>query len=154
MLTWLMNVAGHNPNLALTGCNDSRAIGPNQPRFFSMHERCDTHHVHHRNSFRDANYEFNSGINRFQNRIGSRRSRDENHRCVATSFLSRFPNRVEYRYFLLEHLAALPRGNACDHVRAVVHALSRVKRARAARNSLHDQPRPLINENRHGRNDE
>jgi hypothetical protein len=51
-------------------------------------------------------------------------------------------------------LPALPGCHACDHIRAVVYALPRVKRARAARNSLHNEPRVLINQDRHLRNDE
>ena len=118
-----------------------------------MHERFDTHHVHHRYSFRDANDELNAGIDRFENRIGSRWSGHENHRGVARSFLPRFPDRIEYRHLAIEHLTAFTRRHSGDNIRAVLHALPRMKRAGAARNSLHREARVLIDKNRHGRND-
>ena len=144
-----MNVAGHNSNFALPGCDDARTIRPNQARFLSAQERFHPHHVHHWNSFRDANYQLDSGIDRFKDRIRSSRRRHEHHRRVASGFLSRFANRVEYRHFPIEHLAALSGRDAGNHVGAVVDALPGVKRTRAARNALHNESRVLINQNRH-----
>jgi len=63
--------------------------------------------------------------------------------------LSRFPNRVEHRHFAIEHLAAFARRHARDHIRAIFDTLARVKRAGAAGDSLHEQPRVLIDQNRH-----
>src|SRR5207253_9818803 len=66
-IAWLVNVAGHDPNLASTRCDNPWAIRPDQPRFFTVDERFDAHHVHHRYSFRDANDQLNAGIDRFEN---------------------------------------------------------------------------------------
>jgi hypothetical protein len=61
--------------------------------------------------------------------------------------LSGFPNSIEHRHFAIEHLAAFPRRDAGNHVGAVFHALPGVKSTRAARDSLHDKPRVLIDQN-------
>src|SRR4030095_12055743 len=81
--------------------------------------------------------------------MGSCRSWHKNHRGAASGLLSRLPDRIEYRYFAIEHLAAFARGHTCDHVRAVIHALPRVKRASAARNPLHNKSSIFIDQDRH-----
>ena len=130
-----VDVAGHNADLARAGRNDSGAIRSDQARLLSGHLRFHPHHVHDGNSFRDAHDEFNSCIGRFQNRIGRASCRHENHRDVAARFTPRFIDGVEYRHFVVELLAAFPRRNTSDDIRAVLHALPRVKSAGAAGDS-------------------
>src|SRR5437763_17171687 len=66
-ITRLMNVAWHDPDLASARRNDAGTIRSDQFRFLAMHERFDTHHVHHRSSFRDANDQLKTGIDGFEN---------------------------------------------------------------------------------------
>ena len=125
-------------------------FGPINRRVFSGHLRFHAHHVHHRNSFRDANDELDAGIDRFENSIRRARRRHENHRDIAAGFLPRFPDRVEDRHLAVEHLAAFSRRHTSDNVRAVLHALARMKSAGAAGDSLHEQSRVFIDEDGHG----
>src|SRR6266516_1765299 len=66
-VTRLVNVAGHDPNLASTRCDNPWAIRPDESRFFATHERFDTHHVHDRYSFRNTNDELNTSIDSLEN---------------------------------------------------------------------------------------
>ena len=71
-----------------------------------------------RNSFRDANHQLHTGIDRFQNSIGRARRRNENHRDIAAGFLARFRDGVEHRNLVLELLSALSRRDAGDDIGA------------------------------------
>ena len=63
----LVNVTRHDPNLACAGSDDTRAIRADESRFAAVHLRLHTHHVHHRNSFRDTNHQLHAGIDCFEN---------------------------------------------------------------------------------------
>ena len=143
----LVNVTRHDPDLARAGCDDARAIRTDQPRFFSGHLRFHAHHVHDRNSFCDANHEFHTGIDRFENSIRRACCGNENHRDVAVRFLSRFPNRVEHRDLAVEHLAAFSGRDSSNNVCSVLHALPRMKSTGAAGDPLNEQSRVLVDEN-------
>ena len=149
-----MNVARHDPDLARARRDDAGAIRPDQSAPLSRHLRFHAHHIHHWNAFRDADDQFDARIDRFQNSICRARSRHENHGDVAPGFLARFPDGVEHRHFAVEHLAAFSWRHAGDDVCAVLHALSRMKPAGGAGDSLHNEARVFIYENGHGKNDE
>ena len=117
--------------------------------FFPDHLRFHSHHVHDRNSFGDANDELNAGVDCFENSIGRACCGNENNRDVAVRLLSRFPNRVEHRNFAVEHLAALSGRNAGNNVRAVLHALARMKSTDAAGDPLHEESSIFIDEDGH-----
>src|ERR1044071_8210839 len=65
--SWLMNIPRHDADLAGAWSDDSRAIRADQSRWFAAHQRFDSHHVHHRDSFGDANNQFHPGIHGFKN---------------------------------------------------------------------------------------
>ena len=134
----------HAPGVMIPG-----TIRSDQPRPFPAHLRFHPHHVHHRNSFSDANDKIEIGVDRFENRIGCERGRHKNHRHVAIRFLFRFPNRVEHRNFFVELLSAFSRRHAGHDVRPVLGALPRMERAGAPGDSLNYEARVFINQNRH-----
>jgi hypothetical protein len=61
---------GHNPDLARARRDNSGTIWADEPALLPGHLRFHPHHVHHRNSFRDADHQFHAGIDRLQNSIG------------------------------------------------------------------------------------
>ena len=63
----LVNVTRHDADLALARRDDSRTIRSDQSRALAAHLRFHTHHVHHRNSFGDADHKIDIGVHRFQN---------------------------------------------------------------------------------------
>src|SRR5581483_3568313 len=65
-LARLMDVPGHDADLTGAWSNDPRAIRSDQSRLLCTHQRLYPHHVHHRNSLRDANHQFYPCIHGFK----------------------------------------------------------------------------------------
>ena len=134
----------HSPGVMMPG-----QFGPMRRDFLAGHLRFHPHHVHHRNSFGDADDQLDAGIDRFQDSIRRARRRHENDRDVATGFLARFPDGVEDRHLAFKLLPAFPGRDASDHIGPVFHALLGMESARAAGDALHAEPSVFIDENRH-----
>src|SRR5437588_312378 len=65
-LSLFVNVTGHDPDLACARSDDSRTVRSDQTRSFPAHLRFYTHHVHHRDSFGDANDEIDICVDGFE----------------------------------------------------------------------------------------
>src|SRR5262249_47913146 len=64
---WFMNVTWHDADLARVGGDDSRTVRSDQSRPSAAHECSHPHHVHHGNSFGDANHKIDICIDGFEN---------------------------------------------------------------------------------------
>src|ERR1700691_4298065 len=144
----LVNRTRHNSDFAFSRRNNSRTIRPNQSRPRIFQSRRHAHHVQSRHALGDANHQRQTSVHRLQNRIGRKWRRHKNHRHVRFRSLHRFRHGIEYGHFQMFR-PALPRRNARHHFRPVIQHLLRVKTPLAARDSLHDQPRILINQHAH-----
>src|SRR5207248_9227010 len=116
---------------------------------FAAHLLFNAHHVHDRNSLRYADDEFHPGIDRFQNRIRSSGGGYKNHRYVATGLRTRLCHSVKDRHLTVKFLSAFAWRNAGDDIRAVFHALPGMKRPGTPGNSLNEEPRVFVDEDRH-----
>src|SRR5690606_64981 len=68
---WHRDVARHNADVALPRCDDPGAIGPDQPCLGCLAKGIfNNRHIANRNALRDAKDQFDSGIDRFKDRIG------------------------------------------------------------------------------------
>ncbi len=134
----------HSPGVIMPG-----QFGPMRRDFFAGHLRLHSHHVDDRNSFGNADHQFDAGIDRFQDSIGRAGRGHENYRDIATGCLARLPDSVEDGNPAFKLLPTFPGSDTGDHVRPVFHALLRVESARAAGDALHAESRIFIDEDRH-----
>ena len=103
------------------------------------------HHVRYGNAFGDADDEFDPGIGRFENSVGSEWGGDKYHGGVGAGFLNRVTYGVEYGNFSQHGLAAFAGGDPTDYLGAIPHALFGVKLSLASSNSLDDQSCLFVN---------
>src|ERR1700740_2802237 len=144
----LVNRARHNPDLAFSRRNNSRAIWANQARARIFQCRSHAHHVQGRHALRDADHQSQTRVHCFQNRIRGKRRWHKNHRDVRLRSLHRFRHGIEHRH-LQVFRPPRPRRHPGHHLRPIIQHLLRVKTPLAPRNPLHDQPRILINQHAH-----
>ena len=123
-------------------------FGPIEPRPLAFHEGQRLQHVHRRNAFGDADGQRNPGVGRFHDRVGGKRRRHEDHRRVRAGLAHRVVHAVEDRPAFVRR-AALAGRHAADDLRAVRRGRLGVKRAFAAGQPLHDQPRVFVEQNGH-----
>ena len=146
-----MDVAGHDADLALLGCDDARAVRADEANAGLGLERfLDAHHVHDRDALGDAHDEFHARVGGFEDAVGGPGRRHEDHGGVAAGLLPRLGHRVEDGDRPVEGLAAPARGDAGDDVGAIVAAAARVERARLTGDALHEQASVFVNEDGHG----
>src|ERR1051325_5903148 len=144
----LVDVTRHDADLALIGCDHTRAVGTDQPRRLVRHHALHAHHVGDRNAFGDANDERHAGVDRLQDRVGGKRRRHVDNRSVGVGGSHRLLNRIEDRD-AFEIRAALAGRHAGHHLRAVLLARMRVKLSGRAGDTLGEDPRVLVDEDAH-----
>lgn len=83
-----VDVAGHNTDLALTGLDDTGAVGSNQTGFgLRLHNRLDLDHVEGRNSLSNAHNEVHLSLDGLKDSVGSERWRHVDNGGISTSLL-------------------------------------------------------------------
>ena len=89
-LTLLVNIAGHDTDLALTRLDDTRTVGTDQARLgLALHDVLHAEHIMLRNTFGDTNDQGNFSSDSFENSTSSTRRRDVNDGGIGiSSFLS------------------------------------------------------------------
>ena len=114
-------------------------------------------HVQRRDTFRDGNDQFDSGIRGFNDRVRTERRRDKDHCRIRAEVFDGSSDRVEDRKSV-DCRAALAGRNATDvnvDVRlaffGVLARLLRVEQAGFSSNALGDHPGFFADENTHGR---
>src|SRR5690625_3191653 len=147
-LATLMNVPRHDANLAFIRRDDTWAVGADQACLATLQNSLHLHHVEHRDAFRDADDEPETGVNGFQDGFGSKGRRHVDHARVRACFCNRLLNRVENRQIQMPG-AALTRGNAPDHLGAVGYGLFRMEGSLGAGEALADDPGVAVNQDGH-----
>src|SRR5271165_1589023 len=133
---FLVDVRGHDANLAPARRDDTRTVRPNQPRVLRLQELPDFHHVHRGNAFGYADDQRHTGIGCFHNGVRRARWRNENHCRVGSGLLDRIAHRVEDRPALVR-CAALAGSHATHNLGAVVGSVLGVECSFTPRQSLH-----------------
>ena len=80
----LVDVAGHDADLALAGRDDAGAVGADQPAGPILEELHRPRHVEHRNALGDGDDDGDAGVGRFHDGVGGGRRRHEDHGGVGT----------------------------------------------------------------------
>src|SRR5690348_2576350 len=149
-LAGLVDVAGHDADLALAGGDDAGAIGTDQHAVgMILQHVLDAQHVEHRNAFGDRDDHLDAGGRGFQDRVGRKRRRHEDHRRVGAGFVDRIAHGVEHRQADVFG-AALAGRDAADQLGAVVQRLLRMEGALLAGEALADDFGVLVDEDGHG----
>ena len=106
-------------------------------------------HVQHGNAFGNADNQADAGIGGFEDGGGGDRGRNVDDGRIGLRCEHGRGDRVEHGDRTLELLAAFPRRHAGDDLRAVLDHLPGMKRSVAARDSLHDEARVLVDKDAH-----
>lgn len=143
----LVDVAGHDADLALTRRDDAGTIRAYEARSRACVEvPLHTHHVEYGNSLGNADNQRHAGIGGFHDRIGGKRWRDVDDRCIGTGGSHGLCHRVKDGD-PLEVGAALPGRNARHHLSTVFLAGSGVELSRRAGDSLRDNAGVFVDQN-------
>src|SRR5579871_4116777 len=144
-LARLVDVAGHDPDLARAGRNDPRAVGTDQHRRGIDQDALDANHVERRDPFGDADDQRDARRLRFEDGVGGAGRRDVDDRRVGAGRLDRLRDGVEDGDpFLLR--PAFAGRHAGDDVGPVFDRLPRMKGAGLAGDPLNEQPRVFVDE--------
>src|SRR5580700_392189 len=144
----LVDEAGHDPDLALSGSDHAGTVGPDETRRGSRERRLDAHHVVDRYALGDAHHQLDAGIRRLEDRVGRARRRHVDHAGGGAGGTHRVPHRIEYRQAEVLLAAAAGR-DAADELRAVVERGLRMKGPLPAGEPLTDDPRVAIDQDAH-----
>ena len=147
--TSFVDEAGHDAQLALTGCNDAGAIRANEPGAGTRQRRLDTNHVIHRDALGDAHHEFDAGFRGFKDAVGRIRCRHVDHAGRGTGGAHRIAHGIEHGQAQMLFTTA-PGCHAAHEPGAVSLALLGVKTTLFAGESLANDPGAFIDENAHG----
>src|SRR5699024_5873075 len=104
------------------------------------------HHVRHRYSFVDADYEIQPAVHSFHTRLGGKGSRNIDGRSLGSGFVYRFTNRVENRD-PFHFLSAFSGSGPAHDTSSVFDGLLRMKQTVRACNSLRNHFCILVDEN-------
>src|SRR6476659_6560786 len=118
----LMNKTRHDADLRFIDRDDAWAIWSDQSDITSKESPLHLHHIVDGYPFGNADYKPDTGICRFEDRIGAERRRYEDERGVALGLLDRISHRVEHRN-AFDFLTGFARRDACDHLRPIGLAL-------------------------------
>ena len=145
---FLVNAAGHDADLGFAGRDDAGAVGADEARLRVLELRPDLHHVVDRDAFGDADDQRQAGVFGFEDGVGGERRRHEDDGGVGAGLLYRLGDGVEDRPALVGGAAFAGR-DAADDFGAVFGAALRVEGSFFAGDSLHDEARIFIDQDRH-----
>ena len=144
----LVNVAGHDADLAFAGRDDAGAVRPDEDALARLDDRINAGHVDDGDAFGDRADHADAGVDRFENRVGSECRRDEDHRRIGAGLLYGFFDGVKDGQ-PFDRLASFARRDAADHFRAVFLAPFGMELADVAGNALADNARVFVDQDRH-----
>src|SRR6056297_606201 len=147
-LATLVDMAGHDADLAGVRRDDAGAVGADQLGVRGFQRALDAHHVQNRDTFGDADDHFHLGVDRLEDRVGGEGRRDIDHRRVRAGLVPGLVDRVEDRQVKMR-LAALAGGHAADHLGAIGDRLFGVESALRAGEALTDHLGVFVDEDCH-----
>ena len=142
------DIARHDADLALVGCQHTRAIRTDQPRLRSDKRPLHLHHVQDRNAFGDGDDQRDLGIDGFEDGVGGKWRRHIDDSGIGSGLLLGVPHGIENRQ---PHMRgpALARRHTANHPRAIGNRLLGMKRPIIAGNALADDLGRGVDENGH-----
>src|SRR5262249_49637997 len=145
--TGLVNIAGHDADLALAGRDDAWTIRPDQTARLFLEETHGLGHVEHRYPFGDGDDDGDAGVGSFHDRVRGSRRRHEDQARIRPRFANGLGGAVEQveAFFLRP---AFARRHGADNLCAVFAALRGVESTRLAE-TLDENPCGFIDENAH-----
>ena len=147
----LVDVPGHDPDLAFPGRDDPGTVGADEARRLALERALDLHHVVDGNALGDADDERDLRRGRLEDRVRREGRRDEDDAGVGARLLDGLLDSVEDRHLVLEAGPALSGRDAGDEVGAVLEHLLGVEGPGAPGDALAEEARSLVDENAHDR---
>ncbi len=148
-LARLVDVPGHDADLALAGGDDAGAIGPDKADLLVAQADLGAHHVHDGNAFGDTNDKLDARIGGFEDGVGRAGGGDENHGGVTAGLLARFVRGIEDGRILTPCFTTTAGGDTRDDIGAVLKTLRSVESASFSGDALHKQACVVIDEDGH-----
>src|ERR1700693_1201249 len=147
-LAALVDVAGHDADLALARRDHARAGRTDEPRLGARERALDFHHVEHRDALGDAHDQRHLGGDRLENSVGGAGRRHGDRTRVGGGLGPRLGGGVEHRQAKLRR-AAFARRHTPHHPGAVLDRLLGMERAVLAGEALADDAGILVDEDGH-----
>src|SRR5713101_3874384 len=147
----LVDVARHDADLDLVGCDHAGAVRPDEQRSLALHAVLGADHVAHRDAFGDADHQVQVRVHRLVDRRGGERGWNVDHGDCRARGLSRIFHRAIDRN-AIEILARLPGIDAGDIAIPAVGVVAprpRVELAGLAGDALRHHPRVLVDQDAH-----
>ncbi len=142
----LVDVSGHDADLALAGGDDTGAVGSDQTGFGTAEHPLHLDHIRYRNALRDADHQRDLGIDRLQDGVGGEGWRHIDDGRIGAGLRDRLGYRVEDRNVQVPG-AALAGGDAADHLGPIGDRLLGMKGPLGTGEALADDLGVFIDEN-------
>mmetsp|Transcript_18497 Transcript_18497/g.23443 ORF Transcript_18497/g.23443 Transcript_18497/m.23443 type:complete len:282 (-) Transcript_18497:2-847(-) len=121
--SWLVNMTRHNSDLTSIWFNDSWAVWTDKTSFILLHQSIlDLNHILLRNSFCNANYEFDFSFQSFHDSFCCEWSWNIDDRSIGTSLGHSFFNRIEHRKIQVS-LSSFSWRNTTHHLSSIINSL-------------------------------
>ena len=143
-----MNIRRHDADLALTGRDNTRAIGPNQPDTQLIAFDLCLEHIERRDALGDTDDEFNACIGRLKDRVFTKGRGDIDHGGLRLGFRNSLGHGIEH-WQIQVRLTSLAGGHAANHLGTVRDRLLRMESALRAGETLADYTGILIDQDTH-----
>ena len=136
-----MNVAWHNTDFTFARRDDSRAIGTDEAGLgvVGIEPTMNLSHIANRNTFGNADDEWDVCFDSFKDRIRRKGRRHVNDGSIGPMFIDGFGHGVANGNFTFPHLVTFTRRHACDDLSAVFDALLRVEGSGLTGDPLNDE---------------
>ena len=143
-----VDVAGHDPDLALAGADNARAVGAHEQRAAFPEEGFHPHHIQNRDMLGDDHHEPDARLRRFTGRVRRQRRGHERHTDVGPGLADGLSHRIEHRH-AERGLPAPPGGHAADHASPVADHPFRMELPFPTGDALHQHPAPVVYQDTH-----
>eukprot|EP00043_Microstomoeca_roanoka_P023704 m.259179 g.259179 ORF g.259179 m.259179 type:complete len:275 (-) comp34239_c0_seq1:1149-1973(-) len=144
----LVDMTGHDADLAGVGGDDTGAVRADQARLAVDQRPLHAHHVEHRNALGDADDQLHLGVDRFEDRVGREGRRHIDDRGIRFGHVLGLVHRVEDRQVQMRGAAFAGR-HAADHLGAVGDGLFAVEGPLRAGQALADHLGVFVDKNGH-----
>src|SRR5690554_459289 len=147
-LTFLVDMARHDADLALVRSDQARAVRTNHANAFTINVFFGVQHVDGRDSFSDTNDQLNTGIGGFDDGVFTERSRYVDNRGLCTGLLYCLTHGVEHGHAQVLS-AAFTGAYTTNHLGTVGNGLLRVESTLCAGKALTDNLGVFVDQDAH-----